>query len=773
MKFLVGSETHNIKTFNLLGSWAKPSMPLIFSFYFWHSDSLNMQNSYRGFLSHLLHQVLSQFSPELMSTYLAVGILKKKRTPEDWSLRELQSTLKGVSCRVADDTPICFFIDALDECMPKDLDDVVRVIKELSSAHSKIKFCVSSRLEQKIENRLQDIAQQSMDLHDLTYNDIEKYLQTTLDDCWKYANSAIRAKKDRLIERIARGSEGVFLWAFFVSRKVRDSVEEGDTLSQIEKNLRGMPRDMMELYETMFQKSDLMTDDRKAEAATYFNLVLMFGYGSSMGYPRGLILAPEYIIPLYGHFHKIPREMRDPNTLTMLQRRINLLCVGLVTVDRDKVDFFHRTARDFFEGLAAKELLGNNRLTSSELCYFLAEGICTTASHNFWDSLSTVINWVEDEAIDDLEKPRYLHHVNECMSQAWGRLGGRGENWVYEHFISARQKHYAIDYLGLTLAFGQDVLLNQYLEKDKSMSTRYKDYLLFCASGSWYAPPRVKTLLHSGADPNATFVAHTYERRKMSPWTNFLIGHRIPQEYRSKRTEAMGLFLDHEARLDDRVVYTVSISSRSDIFGPCTPGDILWNLENVQMIMFFEVNTRYIIENLFTVQGSEANMQLANFIARPGTEHVQPYVRIVLLQPGYAKEKTPHVVYETDRHGSSQRQRDPGYIPKTFSRHGMHYRLPPAGELSIDDSRKLLEDLGNDLSSLAGLEKDVEPKLDDFDVRWDPQGDDFKAECRRIWERSPKIEELVPYLEQKGLFVPTDDPAVLNGPIHMYSPSPP
>ncbi|KAF1960352.1 hypothetical protein CC80DRAFT_292232 [Byssothecium circinans] len=147
MKFLAGKDNRNHQTIQCLATWARPRNSCILSFYFWLADASGIQNSFRGFLCHLLHQLLSRTSPGFISSLPLADRCRQKCRIADWDLEELEALLKDVACRVAAETPLCFFIDGLDECKTTDIEHVVRVIGELAlRSKSKIKFvCLRGR----------------------------------------------------------------------------------------------------------------------------------------------------------------------------------------------------------------------------------------------------------------------------------------------------------------------------------------------------------------------------------------------------------------------------------------------------------------------------------------------------------------------------------------------------------------------------------------------------------------------------------------------------
>ncbi|KAI8948686.1 hypothetical protein F4801DRAFT_604106 [Xylaria longipes] len=233
MKFLAGSDNQNQQTLRYLKPWATPGNPRILAFYFWLADRANIQNSFRGFLCHLLHQLLSLTSWEVASDLVPLDWLQKKHKIDNWGPKELERLLITTTSRIVSVTPLCFFIDALDEFIDSDREDVVRIIRELivdDGRHLKIKFCVSLRPDPKIQRQLGNAVIRSLELHTATQNDIQRYVTDELERCWKGNPTSPTDQKNELISKVVFSARGVFLWVILVARKLREGIDLGDSI---------------------------------------------------------------------------------------------------------------------------------------------------------------------------------------------------------------------------------------------------------------------------------------------------------------------------------------------------------------------------------------------------------------------------------------------------------------------------------------------------------------------------------------------------------------
>jgi energy-coupling factor transporter ATP-binding protein EcfA2 len=441
VKFITGYDNQNRRTLECLEKWAGSKPPRILSFYFWLADKSNNQNSFRGFLCHLLHQLLVDEPPESVSRLITAEQVRGKHTMENWDPNELETLLKSASHRTAKETPLCFFIDGLDECVGTALDRVVKMMQELAlTPGSKIKICVSSRPEQKIENRFRGHVFQTLELHSYTEASIKQHVTNEFEKCPQTAIALSDEQEAKLTEKIVSNSQGVFLWAVVVTRKLCESIEFGDTFTQLEKQLEELPPNMTELYQTILERSDAYKGHRRAEAASYFRFALDHcgrrdGWCERSGGP----LALEHFLPLFEIYHGHIQANEQPTMLRMRQR-INHLCAGIIVVDMgSKVDFFHRTARDYLYDPSAKGILdqGISQLESFRL---FADNILKYDHGNCFHKkmaayeFESMMGWIREmDETSEADKVKFLRHIDEGMERYYATNSGTHHgNWVHE-----------------------------------------------------------------------------------------------------------------------------------------------------------------------------------------------------------------------------------------------------------------------------------------------------------------------------------------------------
>lgn len=790
MKFLAGLDNSNDRSLECLETWTAPRKPCILSSYFWLADTSNMQNSFRGFLCNLLHQLLAKQNPGFISSLITVDRLRQKRQIDNWGSEELEALLKDAAGRVAAKTPLCFFIDGLDECLPNDLDSTVKIIKDLTSRNdSKIKFCVSSRPEQKIENRLRALAKQSLELHELTYHDIRRYVTNEFMNCWQHGVPTTDEQKNRLIDELTWFSEGVFLWACLVAKKLRESIEVGDTFSQLQEQLKELPHDMMKLYEKMLEKSDVGKGDRRAEAASYFKFVIDHsghvidhaGYNSHGHYEKRRCYKSKIanFVPLYEIYHGEPNTNGVSSIYEIVRQRINFLCVGMVMIDDQDMGFFHRTARDFFHDSAAKEILDQCPLTELERYRLFVDGICRH-EHSECDFDFTVfearrmISWHGHMTeSNDVEKFEYLKYVDKAMSRVYATNRGINENWVYEQAKSPSGDDDVLDFMGLSVQVGAVELVSEVLSTKRKLSGRYKNYLFLCsiATGWRHRDSKLalyKKLLELGANPNAAFYWGLQDRLKTSPWLSHLVS--CVDSWVSHDEDfwmgSVTTLLDSGAHLDDRTVifrssYGNSLS-RVDfrVLPPRSRAELLDGF-----VLVIEVNARFLLEKLCRDEKLRESDQIAALLSRPDVQKSQSYRRILLVHPGYSKDDI------SPDSGSGNMEED---LPGEPEPKEPNFGRKDSNDGSGNDWFGPFRDV--DLLKFAEMNFDASEKLLDglgpVTIVWGPQPSEETAkrkveELLEIWQRSPKV-DVREYLEEKGYYKPFEDPAIPKGPIPMY-----
>jgi len=748
MKFLVGKDNQGDETQQCLKAWAQPQNPCIVSFYFWLADTSGNQNSFRGFLCHLLYQMLSTRRRGFLESLPSAYRLRQKRRIADWDQQEVQTVLKEVACRVAAETPLCIFIDGLDECISTDIDHVVRLIRDfVLQSESKIKFCLSSRPEQKLANRLEAFAPQKLQLHELTSRDIKRYVTDQFEKCWKTGASPTKEQEANLIREVVWSSEGVFLWAFLVTKKLCEGIEFGDSVDQLQDQLRELPRDMVKLYDNMLGKSDAAKGSRRAEAAMYFQYVLDHGDRRLFHWPIGVSDAVpcsnsglENMVPFYERFHAKVQPEDQQAILGIMQQRVNFLCAGMVVAadlygSGTELQFFHRTARDFFCEPSGKEILQECAMTKLESYCLVIDNIfkgghggCEFSLHA--DEVYQMVLWVDEmNAWSVADRVAYLQHIDKSMTQFHDtENGGIDTNWVYDQVKSGwHENSRSLDFVTFTFNAGRTELLSHHLSMGRSLSSRYKDYFLMCTSHrpsfKW-----TKIFIELGANPNARFYWDVLHPFKTSPWLNYII-----ESHGGYELAQINWFLDSGACLQDRTIVFQQLG-----FGKPLSLGLPSGYANDRALVI-EVNAKWLLEHFWLRRRISIGSEI---LSRPDVQKVQSHQRVLLAYPGRLTADISEIPYGPYHCQLAH------FLSTTESF--------PFAEIDVGDSEEILDGVGR----IYGAQREGLGQYESVTS--------LREKVQAIWERSPKVQDHWEYLKEKGYYKDPDDPAVLQGPIPMF-----
>ncbi|KAI8632893.1 hypothetical protein F5Y19DRAFT_333100 [Xylariaceae sp. FL1651] len=356
MKYIL----HHPTTTKHLSSWSPNSRFIVASHFFW-SAGLPIQRSREGLLRSLLYDILSRV-PELIS-----DICKENPTMFDqggrmvkpWSIKWLEDVLRQVVTRKELPVKFCFFIDGLDE-FEGDSFDVCRTLLDLCSSPD-IKICVASRPWNVFETCLEATEANRLHVHELTQDDISNYVDSELRDHPKWNLSVTEAVEvPKLISEITNRAEGVFLWVFLVTRMLRDGLMNDDTLAELRMRLDSVPTDLEKFFKHILESVEPFYHEKQSRTLQ----VAMVSDGPLHAHIYSFHDL-EYTYENYAIDHtRQPLDQHDLYKFHIpVARRLNGRCKGLLEVRRQKVEFLHRTVRDF---LRTREMVDFLRSKTNE-----------------------------------------------------------------------------------------------------------------------------------------------------------------------------------------------------------------------------------------------------------------------------------------------------------------------------------------------------------------------------------------------------------------------
>lgn len=349
MKYLLGHP----QALESLQTWAGSEKLVIASHFFWGAGT-NMQNSKHGLLQSLLYGIFTH-SPDLIPIACLQrweAIMRNEHGDSPWCEEEVLETFRTLISQTVFPTKFCFFIDGLDECTG-DHSELMALLNSLVQAN--VIMCLSSRPWKVFEDAYGESTDRKLYLDEHNRDDIHNYVQCELEQhsAWGLLVE-IDSRTSGIIDEIADRAQGVFLWAVLVVRSFGGWLANGDTLFFLQKKLRRIPITLELLLWSIIESIDPIYTSYSRQI---FNVALT---------------APEPlpVMPYASLERKLedddnaPPQKNKPLTYRdillrarQLDRQLNSICKGLLVVYhrpkeedalRYRVDFLHRTVREFF-----------------------------------------------------------------------------------------------------------------------------------------------------------------------------------------------------------------------------------------------------------------------------------------------------------------------------------------------------------------------------------------------------------------------------------------
>lgn len=203
--------------------------------------------------------------------------------------------------------------------------------------------------------------QWSVNVPDLTRNDIKRYIRYTLEADELFRD--ISKDDDRyqaLVTEIVDNAKGVFLWVTLVVRSLLGGMSESDSLKMLQKRVRELPSDMNKLYQRLLEGIDPVY---KAQACNIFRFTLSLVDNSAT---VNSILLYHYLLEEEGSPFDTETSVRpvSPGQCAIryneISRAMQKTCRGLVRTYRARLDdctwhrdlfcapnFIHRSVSDY------------------------------------------------------------------------------------------------------------------------------------------------------------------------------------------------------------------------------------------------------------------------------------------------------------------------------------------------------------------------------------------------------------------------------------------
>jgi hypothetical protein len=287
MKFLCSDH----RTTDFLETWAAGKQLVIARFFFWKPGT-EMENSINGLVRTLLYDVLKQ-CPELLSLVFPEQWQEVQELPWQAPVKlrldsdEINKAFRRlIDCRNSKKPRcFCFFIDGLDEFEgggKQDYGDLVDLLRKWTQVTPEdtelckdIKLCVSSREDNVFVDSFADT--QRLRLQDLNRADLVNFVQERFESHRLFSTLEFtETTRDMFVDQIVDQAAGVFLWATLVMITLREGLDDGDGLSELQSKLDSTPSDLKRLFRNLIAK--IHERDRQQSARTFSIISTLWKY---------------------------------------------------------------------------------------------------------------------------------------------------------------------------------------------------------------------------------------------------------------------------------------------------------------------------------------------------------------------------------------------------------------------------------------------------------------------------------------------------------------
>ncbi|KAK4038639.1 hypothetical protein C8A01DRAFT_17314, partial [Parachaetomium inaequale] len=272
----------------------------------------------------------------------------------DWSVQDLEAALLVA---LAESTkPVCVFLDGLDEVTHEEQGRTLDLVDKMCSRVPRLRVCVSSRPEPIFQTRLRNVP--ALRLQDLTREDIKQYVSGALGSAFDTGDPEFRD----LVGKICNKSDGVFLWVSLAIKSLQRGNRDENTLEELEKRLETLPKDLHQLYESMWHR---LNDDEpiyREDGAQFLNYAL--GYediGLGFDLPILTCTIDQLTLAREGCLRrKILEENYSPLVVEWIPyvrktaRQLEIRSAGLLEITTNmwgepSARLIHRSAKEFLE----------------------------------------------------------------------------------------------------------------------------------------------------------------------------------------------------------------------------------------------------------------------------------------------------------------------------------------------------------------------------------------------------------------------------------------
>ena len=291
-----------------------------------------------------------------------------------WPIPSLKTALVSATAHAARESPVCFIIDALDECDggAESIHDLVTFISDMVSAlppnsEDSIKICFSCR---DLPSNFGGAIAGGFRMEHRNEPDIAAYVNdrwSTLESIVEPGNNLKQIKTD-----LVKKADGIFLWAYLALERIQTALRDGATVAELQETVNDIPEELGGLFALLLGN---INPKYTAETNTMLAVALSAGRPLSLTEFRyATALSTSLGTMSHSGLEKSPTFVPDDGTM---RKRIRSRCGGLLEVkawnettgDEDGlgphytevVQFIHQSVKDSLLANLSKQPSGTQQ----------------------------------------------------------------------------------------------------------------------------------------------------------------------------------------------------------------------------------------------------------------------------------------------------------------------------------------------------------------------------------------------------------------------------
>jgi hypothetical protein len=353
-----------------LKEWGGSNEVVTASFYFWNSG-MHRQRTEESMLRNLIFRSMRKredLIPVVLEEHLTQATYRVLKSGGfHWSLAQLRRCFIKLVQQKTIRVNLVFMIDGLDEFEGNYQGFTAWLLSLMTPS---VKMVLSSRPWNVFQDAFQSLPR--LRLQDLTHNDITAYVEDHLNDHshMKQLSQKDPEQAEALTTDIVSKASGVFLWVRIVVRSLLDGLMNRDKISDLQRRLNLLPDDLDALYTHILSQSESIYHTRRSQyllmRQVYDEPPLTLAFSLADEKDPEMCLKAKMKLLTKGEAIDRCEEM---------ERRLQASCAGLLEVDYransklleserrrpllnhdyyrsaygSKIQFMHRTVKDFFE----------------------------------------------------------------------------------------------------------------------------------------------------------------------------------------------------------------------------------------------------------------------------------------------------------------------------------------------------------------------------------------------------------------------------------------